>query len=112
MNLLVALLINAAAFAQVTTGSIVGFVTSSADGKGLTGASVEAVHEPSGTRYRSNSGADGRYNLPALRIGGPYKVTVSFVGFEKQELTDITVQLGEPTRVDIALIPTTKQLTE
>jgi hypothetical protein len=112
MNLLVALLINAAAFAQVTTGSIVGFVTSSADGRGLTGASVEAVHEPSGTRYRATTGADGRFNLPALRIGGPYRVTSSYVGFEQQVLGDITVSLGEPTRVDIALIPTNKQLQE
>lgn len=112
MNVLVAMLLDMAVSAQVTTGSIIGFVTSSADGKGLTGASVEAIHEPSGTKYRTTTVADGRYSLPALRIGGPFKVTASFVGYEKQSLDEVYVQLGEPTRVDIALIPVNKQLEE
>ena len=111
LNLLVALLFNVAAFAQVTTGNIVGTVVN-AEGKGLSGASVEAIHEPSGSRYRTSTTSEGRFNLPALRVGGPYKVTISFVGFEKQEFTDLTVQLGEPTRVDVLLLEANKQLQE
>ncbi len=111
LNLLIALLINVAAFSQVTTGTIVGVVVN-AEGKGLSGASIEALHEPSGTKYRTTTAADGRYTLPSLRVGGPYIVSVSFVGFEKQVVKDITVQLGEPTRADVLLLEANKQLQE
>ena len=111
LNLLIALLINVAAFSQVTTGTIVG-VVKNAEGKGLSGASVEALHEPSGSKYRTTTTADGRFTLPSLRVGGPYIVSVSYVGFEKQEVKDITVQLGEPTRADVLLLEANKQLQE
>ncbi len=111
MNSLIALLFTVTAFSQVTTGTIVGVVRN-AEGKGLVGASVEAIHEPSGSRYRTTTTADGRFNLPALRVGGPYTISVSYVGFEKQELKDITVQLSEPTRADILLLDANKQLQE
>jgi hypothetical protein len=97
--------------AQVTTGSISGSVKD-IQGKVLSGATVLAVHEPSGTRYRTVSSTEGRFNLAALRVGGPYKLTISFVGFTQQEITDITVQLGEPTRIDVSMVDTKTQLQE
>ncbi|HOA39537.1 MAG TPA: TonB-dependent receptor, partial [Flavihumibacter sp.] len=97
--------------AQVTTGTIVGTIKGT-DGKGLAGASIEAVHVPSGTRYKTASMGEGRFTLPSLRVGGPYKVTVTFVGFGEQSLTDLTVQLGEPTRADFTLENSSKELTE
>ena len=97
--------------AQVTIGTIIGNITGS-DSKGLAGASIEAVHEPSGTRYKTITTADGRFNLPSLRIGGPYKVVVSFVGYSGQTIDDVTIQLGEPTRVDVKLLESKQALTE
>ncbi len=68
----------------VTTASISGLVADK-DGKPLPGANIVAVHIPSGTTYGVTSRSDGRYTLPTVRIGGPYTVTVSFVGYEDQK---------------------------
>ncbi len=97
--------------AQVTTGSIIGTVK---DGKAalLAGATVEAVHEPSGTVYRSVSGKSGTFALPSLRIGGPYKVTVSFVGFKSEVYEDLYIQLSDPTKIEVILNETGKSLQE
>nr|HMN49939.1 carboxypeptidase-like regulatory domain-containing protein [Ignavibacteriaceae bacterium] len=72
-------------FAQgVTTSAMNGMVY---DGKGeaLPGANIIAVHVPSGTQYGTTSRVDGKYNLNGLRPGGPYTVTVSFVGYKPQQ---------------------------
>lgn len=68
----------------VTTASISGLVTDK-DGQPLPGATVTAVHVPSGTKYAAASRGDGRYNLQGVRIGGPYSITVTFVGYEDQK---------------------------
>ncbi len=111
VKLLVAMFFHASVAAQVTTGTIFGSISDSA-GKSLAGATIEAVHEPSGTKYKTKTTNDGRYNLPGVRIGGPYKLSYSFVGFASQEVGEINVQLGEPTRVDIELIEISKSLNE
>jgi Carboxypeptidase regulatory-like domain/TonB dependent receptor len=97
--------------AQVTTGSISGTVKDPA-GADLAGASIEALHEPSGSVYRSISGKNGVFNIPSLRIGGPYKLTITFVGFKKEEIGDIYVQLGEATKINTALSTEAGNLTE
>ena len=63
------------AFGQVTTSSITGTVK---DTKGafLAGATITAVHEPSGTKYVTISRQGGVFNVPGMRAGGPYKVTI------------------------------------
>jgi Carboxypeptidase regulatory-like domain len=66
--------------AQVTTGIISGSVKD-AKGTDLTGATIEVLHEPSGSVYRSTSGKSGTFNIPSLRIGGPYKVTIKLCRF-------------------------------
>ncbi|MBI2731736.1 MAG: TonB-dependent receptor, partial [Sphingobacteriales bacterium] len=96
---------------QVTTGTITGLIKDS-KGNELAGATIEAVHEPSGSTYRTISSKTGRFSLPGLRIGGPYKVTVTFVGFQKQEFSDLYVQLGEPTKIDVSMIDEGKSLQE
>ena len=88
--------------AQTTTSSINGKVTDS-NGEKLAGATIIAVHTPSGTEYGTVANSDGRYNLQGMRTGGPYKITISFVGFESVELTDITLSLGEPRTFDVQL---------
>lgn len=92
-----------AAFAQgVTTGSISGQIL---DDKGsvLGGAAVVAVHTPSGTRYGALTREDGRFTFPAVRIGGPYTITATFIGYEKQEQTDVYISLGQTIQVRLAL---------
>jgi len=77
----------------VTTAAISGTVVDQ-DGNPLPGANIIVVHEPSGTQYGTSSRENGRYNIIGLRVGGPYKVTVSFVGFEDQVRDNIYLSLG------------------
>jgi hypothetical protein len=89
----------------VTTAALTGVVTS-ADGQPITSATVTAVHQPSGTTYRSSVTSSGRYNLPNLRIGGPYRVTATSIGYEPRSENDINLALGENPRVDFRLTRT------
>ena len=59
------------------------------------GATVQVVHEPSGTRYGAITNVDGHFAIQGMRSGGPYKVEVSYVGFQTMIFKDITLQLGE-----------------
>jgi hypothetical protein len=81
------------ASAQVTTGSIRGLVTD-ADNRPIEGARIVAVHTPSGTQYIGVTRADGKFNIPGMRIGGPYSVAATMIGFARQSRDDISVSLG------------------
>jgi len=86
----------------VTTGSITGIVVD-AQKQVVPGASVVAVHEPSGTRYEATTRADGRFSLPGMRVGGPYSVTASLTGFQPQTVKDVIVSLGVASDLELAL---------
>jgi len=81
--------------AQVTTSSMTGLVTQSS-GQTTAGATIKAVHVPSGTVYSGSANAAGRFSLPNMRVGGPYKVEVTYVGQSPIVFDDIYLQLGEP----------------
>ena len=93
----------------VTTSSITGTVND-AQGLPVPGVTVVAVHEPSGTRYEAVTLADGRYSIPAMRVGGPYSVTASLAGFQDQVTKDIYLNLGIAR--DVILTLRTVALTE
>ncbi len=88
-------------FAQ-TTASLNGVVTDQ-NGNPLPGANIIAVHQPSGTQYGTSSREDGRYNLTGLRVGGPYRVTVSYVGYTSQTEEGFNLALSQDLRVDFKL---------
>ncbi|MFW5758784.1 MAG: TonB-dependent receptor, partial [Bacteroidota bacterium] len=85
-----------------TTGSMAGLVVD-VNGDELPGATVMAVHEPSGTTYGAATGSNGQFVIPGMRVGGPYTVTVSYVGFETFEETGIFVDLGSAVNLDVTL---------
>lgn len=89
-------------YAQVTTSGMNGKITG-ANNESLPGATVVAVHQPSGTQYGTISNSEGRYNLPGMRSGGPYKVEISFVGYNKATYTDVTLSLGESYSLNVSL---------
>ena len=91
-----------ALFAQVTTSGLNGTVTDQA-GEPLVGATVIAVHTPSGTQYGTVSDIHGRYNMQGLRPGGGYMVTFSYVGYQSVEFTGLTLALGETLKRDAYL---------
>ncbi len=86
----------------VTTGSVGGIVLD-AQGGSVPGATILAVHEPSGTRYEAVTREDGRYQLPGMRVGGPYTVTASLSGFQSQSRKAVVVNLGVATDVNLTL---------
>ena len=103
-------LLSFGAHAQETTSEIQGIVL---DGKqSIPGATVVAVHQPTGTKYGTTTRLDGRYNLPNLKIGGPYVVTVSFVGFKTETQSDITLLLGQTHKSNFTLVEATTTLNE
>lgn len=89
----------------VTTATIVGKVTG-AGGSPLTGATVVAKHEPSGTTYGAFSREDGRFTMPGLRVGGPYTVTVSFEGYKPATANNISLSLGQVFDLPVVLTET------
>lgn len=97
-------LLSSGLFAQgVTTGAMNGIVTDS-KGDALLGANVVAVHQPSGTKYGTAVRTGGAFNLPNLKIGGPYSVTVSHVGYKTQTQENVFIGLGQNLRLDFKLI--------
>src|SRR5437899_8415147 len=77
----------------VTTAGVTG-VVKDAQGAVIPGVTVVGVHVPSGTTYEAVSQADGRFTIPGMRVGGPYKITASLAGFTSEEKGGLTLQLG------------------
>ena len=50
--------------AQITTSALGGQVTMQDDGESVIGATVKAVHEPSGTVYTAVTNINGRFTDP------------------------------------------------
>lgn len=98
-------------FAQETSGALTGRVQY-VDGHVVAGASILAIHTPSGTRYSLATDKDGRYTLNNLRIGGPYTVTVSMVGMQSDTRSDIQVRLGAAQELNLQLLAGTQALAE
>jgi outer membrane receptor protein involved in Fe transport len=92
-----------------TTASLNGKV-SDQKGDALPGANIIAVHQPSGTQYGTTSREDGGYNLVGLRVGGPYKVTVSFVGYVSQVEEGFRLELSQDLRINFTLVEQAVQL--
>lgn len=96
---------------QTTTSSIKGIVKSTA-GETLPAATILAIHTPTGSKYSGVSNVDGRYNMLNMRIGGPYKITISFVGYESQVYNEVYLELGKALILDAQLNDVSQQLTE
>ncbi|MFD2893549.1 TonB-dependent receptor [Sphingobacterium arenae] len=88
--------------AQETSGALTGRVTTTTE-EGIAGATVTAVHTPSGTRYALSTDGDGRYTINNMRIGGPYTVTTSMVGMQDDIRSDIFIRLGGAQQLDFVL---------
>ncbi|RBL89514.1 TonB-dependent receptor [Chitinophaga flava] len=100
-----------AAMAQQTDGSLIGKVTDSS-GHPLAAASVVAIHQPSGTTYSAGADKAGSFFLPGLRIGGPYKITVTMVGKKTATMEQVIVRLGEPQQLSFVMEEEQRQLAE
>ena len=99
--------------AQITTSSMSGKVTlEDAKGEEVIGATVVAVHEPSGTRYTAVTNVSGLFTINGMRTGGPYEVTVSYIGYQPKTIKGVTLELAETYNLNIWLSEDANVLTE
>ena len=102
------LLVVAVASAQVTTSSIRGRVTT--NDNPLPGATIVAIHTPSGTTYGTTSNSEGHFVISGMRVGGPYSVTISFVGYNDITITDLSLGLGQSEEITAKLTESSIQV--
>jgi len=94
LSFLMVFLTGISVYSQVTTSGMSGTV-STETGEKLPGATVLAVHVPSGTQYGTITNNEGRFSLQGMRPGGPYTVNISFVGYATSSVTDLNLNLGD-----------------
>ncbi|GAB3888910.1 TonB-dependent receptor [Spirosoma agri] len=109
--LVLLLLLTGTAFAQITTSGLSGLVTD-AKKASLIGATVQATYVPTGAKYAAVTDIDGRFRINNMNSGGPYQVTVTYVGFDPETVADISLQLGETANLNIILRDASSTLTE
>lgn len=88
--------------AQATTSALTGRIAD-VDDIGLVGATIKAVHTPTGTVYGTSAQVDGYYAIPNMRIGGPYLVTFSYLGYTTEIVEGLNLKLGEKQTLDVVL---------
>ncbi|MGD9488765.1 MAG: carboxypeptidase regulatory-like domain-containing protein [Calditrichaceae bacterium] len=86
----------------VTKAALNGIVTDD-QGVPLEGANVVAVHEPSGTSYGASVRSGGVFDILDMRVGGPYTVSVTFVGYTTMEERNVFLNLGQTVRIDFKI---------
>jgi Carboxypeptidase regulatory-like domain len=111
LTLLAAILPPGAAAQGVTTSAVDGFITQE-NGQPIEEANIVAVHLPSGTQYRAVARTGGAYTIANMRIGGPYRVTASYIGFQPESKDSVFLTLGQTQRVDLRLEAQAVQLQE
>ena len=99
-----------AMMAQITTSGMSGKVT--ADGEDVIGATIEVVHVPSGTKYQAVTNAKGMYAINGMRPGGPYRVKVSYIGYQAKSFDNVSLQLGQTYNLNVGLVEDAQQLGE
>lgn len=108
----VALFCTAIAFSQgVTTSAISGQITDD-NGEPLGGASVVAVHVPTGSVYGAATDFDGYYRISGMRAGGPFKITFSYLGFNEDVRENIFLTLGRTSQFNVTLSESATALQE
>lgn len=107
--LAMALIMNAQS--QITTSGLKGRIVDE-NKEALPGATAVAVHLPSGTQYGVVANEDGRFTISNMRVGGPYQVTFSFIGYNQQVYNDIVLSLGNVTDMTVSLSPSLTSLSE
>ena len=97
-------------FAQVTTSSLSGTIKDAQET--LVGASVKAIHTPTVTVYGASTNAGGRFTISNLRVGGPYTIEITYLGYRSYKVTDVFLKLGENLSLSTVLEKAGQQLAE
>ncbi|MCC9169115.1 TonB-dependent receptor [Pontibacter harenae] len=99
-------------WAQGSTTAAISGVVKDRSGLELPGATVIAVHQPTNTQYVTVTNTEGRFTIQNMRVGGPYTVRTSFVGYQEQRVENVVLNLGQTARVDFNVSESNQQLGE
>jgi hypothetical protein len=102
-TMLVFLFITVLMFGQASTTSSMSGKIVDKNGQALPGTTVLAVHVPSGSQYGALANNDGFFTIQGMKPGGPYTIDVTFIGYAKKTITDITLSLGESFVINTSL---------
>jgi len=89
--------------AQVTTATLSGFIKDP-KGIGVASATVTVEYPDAGIKQLLITKSDGRFTVPNLRVGGPYKVTVNHVGYREEVADNIFLELGLNNTIEVSLL--------
>ena len=110
LTLVMALVSSVMLMAQVTTSSVSGKIT---DAQGeVIGATIQAIHVPSGTVYGAITNEAGRYTIDGMRAGGPYTIKVTYIGYDTKTVEGVQLQLGETFRYNAQIQESVEMLQE
>ncbi len=96
---------------QITTSALQGRIIDEKNNP-LAGATIVATHTPSGTSYGNLTNESGRFMINNMRVGGPYQVRISFIGYNTEVYNDIYLSLGNVSDINAALTPAVMNLNE
>jgi Carboxypeptidase regulatory-like domain len=111
LQLFLLLMLGLGVQAQVTTSSISGKITDEKSVE-LIGANVLVIHTPSGTQYGTITNESGQYSISNMRVGGPYSLSISYVGYQDYSENDIYLNLGQTFLINAKLSESSVQLGE
>jgi hypothetical protein len=92
-----------ALLAQTSTSAIVQGHVRGTGGAVIPRAHLELLHEPTGALRRIEAGDDGHYIFAGVRVGGPYTLRVTHIGFKPQIRTGINLGPFGKVQVDLVL---------
>jgi hypothetical protein len=98
-------------YSQGNTNSSMTGKVADKDGS-LPGASILAVHTPSGTKYSASTDEKGYFRISNMRTGGPYQLVLSYVGYKSETLDNIYLSLGETNNNNVILVSESSVLEE
>ena len=97
--------------AQETSATLSGLINDDKGGP-ISGATISVLHEPTGAKTVTQSNKKGLFVIPNLKAGGPYTITISFVGFSDQTLDNVNLSLGNNPDLNVGLKLNTQSLKE
>lgn len=90
-------------YGQGSTTAALSGVVKDKNGEELPGATVLAVHTPTGSQFGAVTTLSGNYTIVNMNVGGPYTITVQYVGYEDQKKENVYLSLGQTVRMNFDL---------
>jgi hypothetical protein len=96
-------------FSQVTTATLSGIVKNKKN-EALSNATVNVQFTEAGIQLNVLANSAGQFTIPNLRVGGPYKITASYINYETGSVDNVFLELGQNNFVDLVLEEKAKEL--